>query len=83
MSKLLDGTGLEKVFELVKSQGGLPTPPSSAGSYQLFVDVDSQGESTLAWKSVSTVWQYPLQTLNNLRLYQGFINQYNNNLQIT
>lgn len=85
-NKILDGAGLTYLIGLIKSGGGgssLPDYPTTAGNYQLLLAIDSLGDSELSWVTLSGVWQYPLQTGNNLAIYQGAsIHQYNNNLEI-
>lgn len=86
-NKFLDGAGVAKLIELVKQNSGggssLPNYPSSPGNYQLILQVDNLNNQTLAWTTLSGVWQYPLQTGDNLALYQGAsIHQYNDNLEV-
>ena len=92
-NKVLDGAGVAKLSQLIKEEiasssggsggSGLPEYPSTSGNYQLLLAIDNGGNETLSWITLSGVWQYPLQTGNNLALYQGaVIHQYNNNLEI-
>lgn len=60
----------------------LPEYPTTDGNYSLMAKV-VKGITTLVWSSISSVWQLPLQTNNQLTIYQGYtINQYNNQLEV-
>ena len=68
----------------IHSAGGssLPDYPETDGNYSLILTLSS-GIATLAWKSLSGVWQLPAQVNNDLRLFQcATINKLNNRLEV-
>ena len=68
----------------IHSAGGssLPDYPETDGNYSLILTLSS-GIATLAWKSLSGVWQLPTQVNNDLRLFQcATINKINNRLEV-
>ena len=75
-----NGPDVEPTWQNPK--GGFPEYPINDGNYSLTLAM-VDGVGTLAWSSISGVWQLPLQTFNDLQLFQAVrINKINNNLEV-
>lgn len=76
-----------KVWIDTTEQGGsnLPDYPTENGKYYLVVDIED-GEATLSWSTNGgggQIWNYPLKTNNDLKVFQAtIINKINNGLEV-